>query len=370
MQSASKLEYAKISDLYLDPKNPRLGREVTLQNLSQDQILETMQGWALEELAISFIESGFWIQESLMVIRESYQGVEQLVVVEGNRRLAALKLLHRAKSGHPVSRKWATIAASASQEAMDRLAVAPYLLADSRSEIQAYLGFRHVSGIKEWAPAEKAEFIAKLIDEEGLTYTQVMRKIGSHTETVRRNYISYRILLQMESTDEQISISSVENKFSVLFLSLRTSGVQSYLSIDIEAEPDKARVPVPKDKIEHLIRFAEWLFGTEKKPPLISDSRYVDQFGRALESIDAVAYLETSERPILETAFRIAGGDQEETISLVEGAAYSIRQALGTVHHYTDDTRLQKAIQRLGKDVLQVLKSFPEIRSELLGNEK
>ncbi|MDQ9786514.1 hypothetical protein, partial [Serratia marcescens] len=76
----------------------------------------------------------------------------------------------------------------------------------------------------------------------------------------RQNYISYRLLLQMED-QEKISVEHVEDKFSVLFLSLRTDGVQRYLDIDIQADPDDARKPVPDDKLKELANFALWLFG-------------------------------------------------------------------------------------------------------------
>ena len=194
-----ELKYAPLEDLYLDTKNPRLGREITSRNLSQNQLLDIMKNWTLDELAISFLESGYWIQEPLLVTKETLYGQERLVVVEGNRRLAALKLLFSAKSGHPASRRWQEIAATGSETVFAALANVPYLQADSRNDIQSYLGFRHVTGIKEWDPAQKAEFISKLIDEQGMTYQQVMRKIGSKTETVRRNYISYRVRFRIKA---------------------------------------------------------------------------------------------------------------------------------------------------------------------------
>jgi hypothetical protein len=158
-----------------------------------------MRDWELEELAVSFIESGFWPQEALLVVEEKLYGESKArhVVVEGNRRLAALTYLQAAIKGNPATEKWREIAKQKKVPA-DLFEKAPYLIADTRKEISAYLGFRHVSGIKEWDPPEKAAFIAKMIDEEKLTYEQVMRRIGSKTEPVRRNYISYRIFLQMK----------------------------------------------------------------------------------------------------------------------------------------------------------------------------
>ena len=48
------------------------------------------------------------------------------------------------------------------------------------------------------------------------------------------------IFLQMEDVQD-IDLASVEEKYSVLYLSLRTNGVRTYLGVDIKAEPDAAK---------------------------------------------------------------------------------------------------------------------------------
>lgn len=88
-----EIQHASIDELFLDPMNPRLGRSTTRPDLAQEQILELMQDWTLDELAVSFLESGFWIQEALIVVEEELYGGKHLVVIEGNRRLAALQYL-------------------------------------------------------------------------------------------------------------------------------------------------------------------------------------------------------------------------------------------------------------------------------------
>lgn len=134
-----------------------------------------MRDWTLEELALSFLEAGqFWTHEALLVANENLYGKSCLVVIEGNRRLAALKYLHDALRGKPVSPKWEEVARNAKpQESL--FTRIPYLEVNSREDVEAFLGFRHVTGIKEWKPAEKAEFIAKLIDERGMSYEEVMK---------------------------------------------------------------------------------------------------------------------------------------------------------------------------------------------------
>ena len=123
----TNIRYAPLGDLYLDAKNPRLGRQNTSKDLSQDQILELMKDWALEELALSFLESGFWPQEALIVVRENVGAGQRLVVVEGNRRLAALKLVVAARAGRPASRRWTELAESGTGEQLARLEQVPYL---------------------------------------------------------------------------------------------------------------------------------------------------------------------------------------------------------------------------------------------------
>ncbi len=370
MAISEKIEREKIENLYLDANNPRLGRRLIEKKPGQEEILRWMVAeGVLDELAVSFLESGFWTQEALVVVDQKMGRKKELVVVEGNRRLAALKMLFKAYRGEKVGKSWAETASTATPSRMQKLERVPFVRADSRKEVQAYLGFRHVSGIKEWNPAEKAEFIAHLIDDQKLSYQQVMRRIGSKIPTVRQNYISYRILLQMEEQSEDISIKNVEARFSVLYLSLRTNGVQQYLDIEIQAEPDKVKRPVPRKRLKELANFACWLFGSEDRKPIVRDSRDTDKFGTILESPAAIEYLERTETPVFDTAYRIAGGSEAETARHIERAADEVEEALGTAHHHKKSKRLQTATQRLGRDVLQLLRLFPKIKSELLSED-
>ena len=231
-----KIQYAALDRYLLDPKNMRLGRSVQRENLSQDEILEKMHSWSLEELATSFLESGFWAHEAVLCVKgeDELNGEDRLIVIEGNRRIAALLRLRRTFNGQELSRKWLELIHDQKESARLFQRV-PYILLDSRSEVDTFLGFRHVTGIKEWAPPEKAQFIAKLIEENGLSYREVMRQIGSKTETVKRNYVAFCILEQMEDL-EGIDIQKVETKFSVLFLSLRSHYVQDFLGVSREVQ--------------------------------------------------------------------------------------------------------------------------------------
>lgn len=363
MPIAPKIEYASVDQLFLDPTNPRLGRRVASPNLPQENVMEAMRDWTLDELAVSFLESGFWPQEALIVVKETLYGKARLVVVEGNRRLAALKFLHMATVGEAHSKHWSDLL-DEKKIPKGLFEAIPYILVSSRNKVTAYLGFRHVTGIKEWKPAEKAQYIAKLIEEENLSYDDVRRKIGSKTPAVRRHYISYRLLRQMDE-QEAISMDKVEDKFSVLYLSLRTHGVQKYLHIDIDATQEKAKLPVPKKHLENLVRFSRWLFGDEANLPLFTDSRNVDKFGKILESDEAVEYLERTPNPRFELALRKAGVGEQDLIELIEGASDNIQLALTEAHLFRKNEKIQKAVKRLFINAHAILNVFPAIKNDI-----
>lgn len=355
---AGEIEYAPLSRFFLDPQNPRLGRTVQKLSLSQEEVYDRMSDWSLEELATSFLESGFWSHEAVLCIDEGNNGKERLVVVEGNRRIAALKRLKQTYNGEEKSRIWADLI-EGFEEPIDLFSNIPFIRIESRNDVDAFLGFRHVTGIKEWNPPEKAQFIAKLIEERGFSYIEVMRKIGSKTQVVKRNYIAYCILIQMEEI-EGVETVKIENRFSVLFLSLRSKLVQNFLGIEgkFDIEPNEVKPPVDNNHIDNLKEFSRWLFGDSETPPIVEDSRYVDMFASVLASEEALEYLRAVKKPNLKKAFVIAGGQLEEVITLITTAAYNLQEALSFIHLYKEDERLIKISERLIADSEQIRKTL------------
>nr|WP_312352176.1 hypothetical protein [Brucella intermedia] len=353
-----KIEHTPLDQIALDPINPRLGRAAHQLNLDQDQIYDRMKDWSLEELATSFLESGFWPHEAVLCVVEPIQGQDRLVVVEGNRRIAALQRLQKTYAGLETSKRWRDLIEGVPRP--DKIfEEVPYIKYQNRAEVDAFLGFRHVTGIKEWAPPEKAQFIAKLIDESGLSYRQVMRKIGSKTDTVERNYIAYCILSQMEET-EGLDVEEVENRFSVLFLSLRSKSVQKFLGIENKfgIDPKDVKPPVDADHIDRLKEYSKWLFGDAETPPVVQDSREVDKFARVIASTEGLDYLRSVRRPSLEKAFVIAGGDQEEVYELLTTATYNLQESLSSIHLYKNDERLITISKRLLANADQLRKTL------------
>jgi hypothetical protein len=86
--SAWKEKTLSVTSLHLDPKNPRipeLGHEPT----QRDIVAELVEHDNVYELAKDISDQGYFPTELLVGVVEQ----DQEIVVEGNRRLAALKLL-------------------------------------------------------------------------------------------------------------------------------------------------------------------------------------------------------------------------------------------------------------------------------------
>jgi len=71
MTVSTKLSFASIDNLNLDSMNPQLGRHRMAKDTSQEKLTEWMTAWKIEDLALSYLESGgFWFHEPLIVVEE------------------------------------------------------------------------------------------------------------------------------------------------------------------------------------------------------------------------------------------------------------------------------------------------------------
>ncbi len=154
MNISTEIRYATLDELYLDHKNPRLGRSYVDAELAQEEVLDLMRNWVLDELAGSYLQNGFWQHEALLVVEEELKENKRLIVVDGNRRLAALIYLRRAINGNPSSKKWKLLIenGTAPAELFDRV---PYIQVPTREALEAFQGFQHIASIKNWSSLEK-----------------------------------------------------------------------------------------------------------------------------------------------------------------------------------------------------------------------
>src|SRR5688572_1818773 len=109
MNLIPKAELFKVNDLHFDHSNPRLAEYGITPSTSEAEILKILwEAMDVRELVQSISASGYFPHEPLIVAQEKAKNI----VIEGNRRLAAVKVLLSpnlaAKNGWEVSTLSAT----------------------------------------------------------------------------------------------------------------------------------------------------------------------------------------------------------------------------------------------------------------------
>ena len=285
--------------LHLDPNNPRLRQDVDWPAEPESSFLrEFVRNYNLVELARSIADKGFTPRhaEALLVIKhpvdqdaadqdaldEDASNDDHFIVIEGNRRLATLKLLtsaeNRRKSGVS-SREWQRLAQDASDLDTDHIPVVVY---PDRESLDDYLGFRHITGPTPWRPEAKARFVVKLL-RNGESIGQVATRIGSNPRTVRRYAEAHVIYAQ--AVRAGIPMEGAEAAFGIFYNALDHEGVRDYLGLGpqagIQALPES---PVSQDDMTHLGELVELLHGDPSRgiPRVIKESRDLRKLGQVL----------------------------------------------------------------------------------------
>ena len=90
MSTNSNAEPLKVADLHFDHLNPRLAEYGITPATTDEEILKILwDAMDVRELVQSISASGYFPHEPIIVAKES----GKFVVIEGNRRLAAVKVL-------------------------------------------------------------------------------------------------------------------------------------------------------------------------------------------------------------------------------------------------------------------------------------
>ena len=250
-----------VSELVFDVRNPRLA-EFDTGGGEPEVIKMLWEMMDVEELVLSIAASGYFSHEPVIVAMEGGSNV----VIEGNRRLAAVKLLRRPALGKDFNARIPRI----SRELRESLARIPGLLS-TRKKAWRYLGFKHVNGPAKWGSYAKSKYIADVHRNYGKPLDEIARQIGDTHNTVRRLYRGLMVIEQAErlgafSRDDRCRIHFA---FSHLYTGLSYPGISEFL--DLQSASDETRDPVPEKRKDNLRELLVWMYGSksEEKPPVI-----------------------------------------------------------------------------------------------------
>lgn len=245
-----------LEDLKLDLQNPRLPKSLQ-DDKSEEEILEYMLlDASLIELMLAIGTNDFFPGEQLLVAKD-LDG--KYKVIEGNRRLSAVKLLNNPELARVQKIKIEKVL----EETECRPDKIPCLVFSSESEIHNYLGYRHITGIKEWKLLEKARYLDNLREQNYSTHNinhasrEIAKIIGSRTDYVRRILVGFKIYKEIE--DEAYyrirDLNDTTFHFNYIADSLNKSNINFFLGIDLTKKN-----PSENLNTENLKIWTRWFF--------------------------------------------------------------------------------------------------------------
>ena len=279
-----------VGNLLLDGDNPRLPER--LHGGSQPELLDFLrEEGVLEELAQSYLDNGFFQHEPLIVLQTDEP--DKYTVVEGNRRLAALKILHQAPEAGDI--RFLSIDPTPAQ--LKRLEEIPCFPISSREAIHAYIGFKHIGGLKTWPPEAKARYLiaeVRKLAERGVVdpFRELSRQVGSNTQGVRNSYLAIRILLHARE-EFNLDIAYVQDhRFGVWLRCMNSADIRTYIGLSkarTYREIEDALKGIQGDKLGEVLGDLRSAGGRVRA--VLGDSRDVTAYGRVLDNERARATL-------------------------------------------------------------------------------
>lgn len=305
----------QLKKLHFDKKNPRLPS--TINKSDEASVIKWMlRDASVIELMIAIGEKGYFPGEPLLVVPTPGKE-DSFDVIEGNRRLCAVKLLNNPEIA-PVRQQSIQTASAESKYKPQNL---PAIVYDKREDILDYLGYRHITGIKEWDPLAKARYLKDLREtvkhlKPADQFRSLARAIGSRSNYVRlllTGLSIYEIIEQNKFFGFDLNEDKIS--FSVLTTALGYPNLVEFIGLEGADNPDFESID--KNNLESL---TSWMF--VKMPPEYRTTRLGES--RNLGDLSAVV-----KSPKALEAFAARGFTLQEAMGLTGAPLNVFRESVG-----------------------------------------
>lgn len=313
----NKIEPIQTSSLSFDPENPRFYRLNDKAGSEGIVISEMLQDESVQELMLSIGEQDYFPGEPLLVVRSGKKNI----VVEGNRRLAAVKLLNGEIK--PPSKKNKSVQLIR-DEATFKPTELPCIVYKTREEVLRYIGYRHITGVKEWDSLSKAKYLKELYVTfyEGTNKSKadilkgLSKEIGSKAYYVGMLLTALH-LYEVAAEDDFFDLPMTEKDvdFSYITTALGYSSLTEWLNLEDRKDFDCD--DIEEDNLKNL--FA-WCFVRDQQGrTIVGESRRISDLATIVEYPRAIENLLKSSN--IDEAFLYTNGQEQaldQAINLAE----------------------------------------------------
>jgi len=315
---SQKVEMIKTNEIDFDPENPRFYRLNNAHSV-QAVIEEMLDDESVQDLMLSIGQKGYFEGEPLLVTQEN----GRYTVIEGNRRLAAVKLLNGEVP--PPSRRNVGVNTIKSEAIVTPPTELPCLLYQNRRDVLRYLGYRHITGIKEWDSLSKAKYLAQLREEfyGDLGQQDQMRSlakdIGSRSDYVAQLLTALALYIKAEDSKFfGLPINAKDVEFSYITTALGYTNISNWLGLE-----GKTDISMPGLVEDNLKRAFSWMFAKDQKgQTILGESRNLATMAAVVTSQDAIAVLDDTGR--LSDAYLYTDGPQAALENAIEQASKQV----------------------------------------------
>jgi len=334
---AIQTQKVDIKDLLFDPENPRLPEEIKSDPKKIFRFLVDDIG--VEDVLNSMATSG--VIEGDPIIGRPAEQAGKFFVVEGNRRLAALKLLAGEKIADGGSEPSLPTITDAAKPTLRHV---PLQLGWDQGQLDTYLGYKHVTAAREWAPEAKAKFVLAKCngDLSDNNLAQFAKRLGTTLPTLRRWLVATLALDQAKAAGKFSPEDTYTKRyFGTFYTLLGSQEVQNFLAL---SQGQLTTAPVPADHMDQLAELIGWVIGTRKSAPVVN-SRSQQKLDFVLASPSALQHFRAKKN--LEGALLYTEYSSGEITEKLLNAAYTIEECLPKVFDVKDDPKVVAAIDNL-----------------------
>ena len=328
-------EFIDPVELSLDLKNPRMP-DATFEN--PDEAVSYLAEHAdVSELVQSIATSGWYDYEPLIVLRKGN------VVVEGNRRLAALRLI-----ADPALAKSLGVAIPQPLHENAKPSMVRVRMVEHRRDARDFIGFKHINGAFKWDSLAKARYAADWLDDGG-EITAVSQRLGDNHITISRLVNGWKVLQQAEANGfDRDQISRRSFAFSHLYTALSRPATRDFLELPDVSEGLLAEKPVPGSSIPQLLKLTSWLYGQNDEPSVItSQNPDLGHLVQVLGNKSALATLEATRN--LDRAWDIAEDKTAKFSVIVYKLVQDVEEALRLSGSFDGDPELVTATDSIAR---------------------
>jgi hypothetical protein len=327
-------EQCPIRLLELDLNNPRLQTGTDLVVKDEAALIRVLADIAaLDELVTSICTNKYLNLEPLIVIGKSDAG--PFTVLEGNRRLAAIKIIQ----SPALAKELGINVPAVSVQVKKSIEEVRVFRVGKVEDARAFIGFKHINGPQRWDAYAKARYVTDWYKSSRGTVDvdAIAAKMGDNNNTLR-GYIYSVLILEQAEKAKLWAIKDRGNTgrfaFSHFYTAIGRKEYQEYLGLTAGWSSKPPIEPIKEDKLDNLRETLAFIYGSkpDDQPALVrSQNPDLKHLGEALVNKQA--------RQILRNK-----GSLEEALDELKDASEAFQDALIAV-----SLKLKRAINLMPK---------------------